>query len=61
MSPAAETRLNILFNNILKAFEGKKTSGTHHVHVQHSLADKLKPFYALVVKLMYFTCLAATI
>jgi hypothetical protein len=34
MSPAAETRLNMLFNDILKGYEAKKNVG----HAPYSLA-----------------------
>ena len=47
MSQAAEARVNMLLNDILKAYEAKKMSGTHHVHVQHSLTDNLSRFVHL--------------
>ena len=42
MSPAAETRLNMPFNDILKAYEDQKMSGMHHVHEPNHLADNFE-------------------
>ena len=61
MSLAAETRLHMLFNDILKAYEAIKNVGYAPCAWAKPPGKQLKSFYAIVVNLMHFTCHAATI
>ena len=61
MSPAAETRLNMLFKDILKGYEAQKNVGHAPFACSTQCGRLFEPFYALVVNLMHFTCPAATI
>ena len=59
MSPTAETRLNMLFNDILKSYEAILFSDMHHVHGPNRLADILRGFNAILINSIHLACPAA--
>ena len=55
MSPAAETRVNMLLNAILKIYEAMAVVGHAPCSWAKPLVRYFEWFYAIVVNLMHFT------
>ena len=61
MSLAAETRLNMLFNDLFHTYEAMTIVGQAICSWAKALFRYLECFYAIMVNLMLFTCLGAKI